>query len=344
MGIADLRVRHAAALTEAQLEVSLQTSRVVRLREEMRDKDVLLRQNDMTIRSQQVNILEKDSRIEALSRQEGKSFPDYDGVESSSGLSFHVVPFLAHCFDEIPMSRGRNIGVDATCKDDSSSHNSFEVVHACSGLSSCVDFAGSAPKQSKCFMPNTGFICSAGHMLRVEALKVGDNVRLTDGRKAAITRVHVHEWGLQDIRVLKTSQGNFEVSTSQLIVVFQSGAILRREAGELKMGDTVFVGKRKQKLLNVVPKKQRTNLYEVSYYPDGQIEAFMVSPWGIHACGEPIAGDIITTAAEDRRHDDSRTEVTENSRPSDDFFVILHAMASIPEHDLRSAVPAAYDD
>lgn len=51
----------------------------------------------------------------------------------------------------------------------------------------------------------------------------------------------------------------------------------------------MFVGSKPQSLLNVSDKKQRTDLYQVTFDPDGAVEMIPVPSWGMQTLGEPLS-------------------------------------------------------
>ena len=76
-------------------------------------------------------------------------------------------------------------------------------------------------QSAKCFLPNTALPSADGHLLRVENLKLGDKVRLSDGAEASVVDVKRHPSKKKPYEVveLSTHQGKFPVSDSHHVAV-----------------------------------------------------------------------------------------------------------------------------
>jgi len=189
----------------------------------------------------------------------------------------------------------------------------------------------------KCYLPGTAFKNPEGGLLLVENLKQGQAVVLTNKTEALVTSVSQHPWRKRapyDIRTLVTSQGSFEVSASHRIAV-PGGEKL---ACNLKIGDRVLVGSKEQQLLNVCPKKVRTPLYEVSFNPDGIVEAFPVARWGIHTFGEPPLQQPSSSSTE------NGTQATTSGSEGGLHLLRLVGLANITDAQLQGAIPDHYED
>merc|ERR1712014_249522 len=88
-------------------------------------------------------------------------------------------------------------------------------------------------------------------------------------------------------RILATSQGSYEVSSKHRIAI-PSGEW--KYAEDLSVGDTVYVGSTERRLVNITEKQAKTDLYMITFSPDGCVEAFHATKWGIQTLGEPPAG------------------------------------------------------
>ncbi|CAJ1427494.1 unnamed protein product [Effrenium voratum] len=85
---------------------------------------------------------------------------------------------------------------------------------------------------------------------------------------------------------LSTHQGKFPVSDSHHVAVPGVAGPLRRQADSLRQGDLVIVSGDERRLTNVVPKKERTNLFEVFLEPDGPLEMFhLKQSWSLRVFG-----------------------------------------------------------
>ena len=86
------------------------------------------------------------------------------------------------------------------------------------------DLSSASAGSAKCFLPNTalaGAGSAEGHLLRVEHLKPGDKVRLSDGTEASVLDVKRHPSKRRpyDVMELSTHQGKFPVSDSHHVAV-----------------------------------------------------------------------------------------------------------------------------
>ncbi|CAJ1374676.1 unnamed protein product [Effrenium voratum] len=150
--------------------------------------------------------------------------------------------------------------------------------------------AGSAGS-AKCFLPNTalaGAGSAEGHLLLVEHLKPGDKVRLSDGTEASVLDIKRHPSKKKpyDVVELSTHQGKFPVSDSHHVAVPGVTGPRRQQADALKQGDLVIVSGEQRKLTNMVPRKERANLFEVFLEPDGPLEMFhLKQSWSLQVFG-----------------------------------------------------------
>jgi len=204
-------------------------------------------------------------------------------------------------------------------------------------LSSSQEEAEGCSLPIKCYLPGTAFKNPEGDAQLVENLKQGQAVVLTNKTEARVTSVSQHPWRKRapnDIRTLVTSQGSFEVSASHRIAV-PGGEKL---ACDLEIGDRVFVGSKEQQLLNVCPKKVRTPLYEVSFNPDGIVEAFPVARWGIHTSGGPPLQEPSSSSTE------NGTPATASGSQSGLHLLHLVGLANVTDTQLQGAIPDHYED
>ncbi|CAJ1412614.1 unnamed protein product [Effrenium voratum] len=160
-------------------------------------------------------------------------------------------------------------------------------------------------RSAKCFLPNTALPGADGHLLRVQHLEPGQQVRLADGAEASVVHVKKHMASRKpyDLVELSTDQGIFTISKDHRVAVTDGTGIHDQRADSLKPGDSVIVGKKDRKLTRVSTKKERTELYEITFETDGPIEMFHVREFGMLTFGSaPDAsgsdGRIPTNAAE----------------------------------------------
>jgi hypothetical protein len=171
--------------------------------------------------------------------------------------------------------------------NESSAADSFQLLVTQSDSASVYDESSATDASSpKCYLPNTGFKGPDGNLLVVQHLRVGDIVKLSDGRQARVVSITPYKMDKKipyELCMLATAQGTFEVSSTHRIVV--PGG--ERRADQLKDGDEILVGSKRRKLIKVTEKLAPTDLYEVGFDPDGHVEAFPVPTFGIQTLGEP---------------------------------------------------------
>lgn len=210
-----------------------------------------------------------------------------------------------------------------SCASGPSTAASFQLVYSRSQPQSRAEVAEISGAAPKCYLPNTGFKSPTGHLLLVKFLKEGDEVLLHDKTVARVSRIVPYPRSKEpyELTVLKTSQGNFEVSSSHRITVSDMSST--RRAHELHVGDHVFVGGKRAPLLQVIKKTARTDLYMISFEPDGPVEAFPISGWGLQTRGEPSLG---------------ANGEEQESQPDRYQHLTLHAFAAITEDELKNSV------
>merc|ERR1712129_265981 len=59
-------------------------------------------------------------------------------------------------------------------------------------------------------------------------------------------------------------------------------------AGDTQRGDLVIVGSRARPLTKVISSIESTDLYKITFTPDGPIEAFHIASYGILTRGLPV--------------------------------------------------------
>ncbi|CAJ1449839.1 unnamed protein product [Effrenium voratum] len=133
------------------------------------------------------------------------------------------------------------------------------------------DMSSSSATSAKCFLPNTalpGAGSAEGHLLRVEHLKPGDKVRLSDGTDASVLDVKRHPSKKKpyDVVELSTHQGKFPVSDSHHVAVPGVTGPRRQQADALRQGDLVIVSGEQRKLTNVVPRKESAQISLKSFW------------------------------------------------------------------------------
>eukprot|EP00419_Tripos_fusus_P064562 CAMPEP_0172922560 /NCGR_PEP_ID=MMETSP1075-20121228/208065_1 /TAXON_ID=2916 /ORGANISM="Ceratium fusus, Strain PA161109" /LENGTH=275 /DNA_ID=CAMNT_0013782895 /DNA_START=14 /DNA_END=838 /DNA_ORIENTATION=+ len=145
-------------------------------------------------------------------------------------------------------------------------------------------------ESTKCYLVNTGFRGPDRNVVLVQNLQEGSTVLLSDERVARVTMVKEFPRMKKrpyDLCVFGTSQGTFEISANHRIAT-PNGAKLARD---LVVGNQVIVGSKVQPLLTVSQKKAAIALYQVSFSPDGNVEAFSIPKFGIQTLGEPPAAE-----------------------------------------------------
>lgn len=225
---------------------------------------------------------------------------------------------------------------ESSCAPSSSGVSSFQMVSMPnlglasdqgSDLSSIADTV-------KCYLPNTAFQGLDGNLILVQNLQEGSRVRLSDGREATVSSTKLFPWKrkkMYRLRVLGTSRGAFELSAGHRVPV--PGGEQRAE--HLKVGDRLFVGTREQQLLTVTEKEARTDLYAVSFIPDGMVEAFQIPNWGLQTLGEPPCPSVREAQTQD---------LGQYSGAGPHELLTLLGVAHVTEEDLEIAMPTEYED
>jgi len=229
---------------------------------------------------------------------------------------------------------GENMPEAVSNEDTASDAASQSCVSSRAGSFEVLDLT--PPQPPKCYLPDTAFRSPDGHLLLVQNLWVGAFVLLSDGSEATVVekKKFPRAGAKKSLRVLATSQGTFEVSSKHRIVV-QSGGF--KLAENLMPGDKVFIGCKAQDLLNVTEKKASTDLYMVSFNPDGCVEALHESKWGILTKGEPpIEIQGISASGSSVNH----------SVDNENAFQLLAAygIADVTSEDLEAAMPIEYSE
>ncbi|CAJ1374100.1 unnamed protein product [Effrenium voratum] len=93
---------------------------------------------------------------------------------------------------------------------------------------------------------------------------------------------------------LTTRQGLSTVSKSHRVAVpslaSEGEACEAERADQLRVGNTVLVGGKQQKLTKVTSRQERTHLYEVRLEPDGPLEMLQLPSFGLVTFGS-VASD-----------------------------------------------------
>lgn len=149
------------------------------------------------------------------------------------------------------------------------------------------------PDQAKtcpCFLPNTAFKAPGDKLRLAKSIQEGDSVLVADGTTAVAVKVTHHPCQKYKLVELVTNQGSIKVSANHRIVMaVGNGLSATHRADQVHKGDKVLVGKWVRSLTRVTPSEERTELVEITFEPDGNVEAFLVPMWGMHTRGEPPA-------------------------------------------------------
>lgn len=224
--------------------------------------------------------------------------------------------------------------------DELTSEESFQLLIADNSQNpSTMNFDASSPK---CYLPNTAFKSPDGNLLLVQNLCQGASVLMIDGSTAQVMSVMMLPSSKKTpfkLSVLATAQGTFEVSSTHRIAVPEGECL----ADHLKEGDEIFVGEKARKLVKVTEKLSRTDLYQLSFAPDGPVEAFQVSNWGIRTLGASLSD------AQDTHAIESPTAAShiEEWMQKDQLLKVL-GVANVNDADLQnvlqSSVPPENED
>jgi len=152
-----------------------------------------------------------------------------------------------------------------------------------------------AGKTCPCYLPNTAFKTPDGNLLLAQNLKQGDTVLAADGTTSSAIAVKHHPRQKYKLVELITNQGSFKASADHRIVVAENNLVsscVTRPSGEVTEGDKVFVGSYVRSLARVKHSEERTELVEVTFEPDGNIEAFLVPTWGMQTRREPTPHQV----------------------------------------------------
>lgn len=158
---------------------------------------------------------------------------------------------------------------------------------------SSVRHHADVPDQAKtcpCFLPNTAFKAPGDTLRLAKSIQEGDSVLVADGTTAFAVKVTHHPRQKYKLVELVTNRGSIKVSADHRIVLAvgdDSSATCR--ADQAQVGDKVLVGEWVRSLTRVTPSEEATELVEITFEPDGNVEAFLVPMWGMQTRGEPPA-------------------------------------------------------
>jgi len=151
--------------------------------------------------------------------------------------------------------------------------------------------------RSKCYLPNTAFRSPDGQLHLVNKMTLGSEVRLESGGTARVICLRLHEKKKHDLVELTTHQAKLKVSETHRIPVFSEShdsEVDVRAAKELHVGEYVKVNTKRRPLTKVELVKESTELFEVSFFPDGNVEAIPVPSWGIQTRGRAISFEEVS--------------------------------------------------
>jgi len=151
-----------------------------------------------------------------------------------------------------------------------------------------------------CYLPDTGFPTPDGKLVLAKHIKEGDKVVDAGGKVVSVLFVRHHPRQKRELVQLGTNRGNLKVSADHRIVVpSEDNNTVTRRASELHVGDQVFMGSLVRTLTRAGPPiEEGTELFEVTFFPDSGVEAFVVPTCGMRTRGEPISAELLKRFSE----------------------------------------------
>merc|ERR1712157_391139 len=87
---------------------------------------------------------------------------------------------------------------------------------------------------------------------------------------------------------LVTNHARMKVSANHRVVSASSdGEDETKLASTLRVGDSVRVGAKRQRLSKIIETEERCDLFQVSFDPDVPVETFVMPNYGMQTRGEP---------------------------------------------------------
>lgn len=107
---------------------------------------------------------------------------------------------------------------------------------------------------------------------------------MTNGSETRVTNIKKFpgKSGPHHLYTLNTAQGSFELSSIHRVKTVDGIRLVR----DLRPGDQVFVGQRQRAVVSMSDRHARTDLYSVTFDPDGYMEALFCPQYGLQTLGE----------------------------------------------------------
>jgi len=152
-----------------------------------------------------------------------------------------------------------------------------------------IDSLDDSTPVRKCLLPNTLLPISHLEYVTARRVKLGDKIQSSSGNLLDVAFVQIHEHVAHTLVTLRTAQAELTVTSDHRIVVLGADDKCKDvRAGDLKVGNYVFCGSRKQRLTKVVQHERTSDLVEIRFNPDEPVEARAAPRWGILAKGEEM--------------------------------------------------------
>lgn len=145
------------------------------------------------------------------------------------------------------------------------------------------ELVGYLHESTRCYLPETLFRTPRGGVMTARQLREGDQVAGVD-RILEVVCKEVLQSRRRSLQTLRTAQAEITVTSSHRVVVFENDLRSERRAGDLRDGDILLCGTRRQRLMRVIPLERNTEVIELGFFPE-PVETFQAPHFGVATLG-----------------------------------------------------------